>query len=135
MNIILDTNIWISFLLGKRLSVLVGIFSQNNINIYVSKELIKELAEVVSRDKFSNKISKQSFNNLLELINVKCKMVNSDLNEQTELRDKKDLFILGMAYNIPADLVVTGDKDLLDLKSFKNTKMITFNELQTIIKS
>lgn len=133
MKIILDTNIWISFLLGKRLSILVELFSRKDIHIYVSEELIKELISVISRSKFSNKISRQSFDNLLELINVKCKMVDSNLEEESNLRDEKDLFILGMAKNIPADYIVTGDKDILILKSYKHTKILTFTEFQSII--
>ena len=133
MKIVLDTNIWISFLLGKRLSVLADIFSRKDIIVYVSEELIGELINVVSRTKFSDKISRQSFDNLLELINVKCMIVNSKLEEENVLRDKNDLFILGMAKNIPADYIVTGDKDILVLKTYKNTKIITFSEFHTLI--
>lgn len=73
--------------------------------------------------------------NLLELINVKCKMVNFNLEEERALQDKKDLFILGMAKDIPADYIVTGDKDILILKSYKNTKILTFTDFYTLIHS
>lgn len=135
MKIILDTNIWISFLLGKRLSILVDLFSRNDIKIYVSEELINELIQVVARSKFSDKISSLSFDNLIELINFKCKTVSSNLEEECDIRDENDLFILGMAKNINADYVVTGDKDLLILEKFKNTQILTFSDFQKVIKS
>ena len=52
------------------------------------------------------------------------------MNEIPEIRDKKDIFILGMAKNIPADFIVTGDKDLLVLESFEESKIVTFQEFK-----
>ena len=76
MKVILDTNIWVSFLLGKRLSVLREIVDMEGLDIYVSDELIKELRDVVFRPKFLGKISLESIVNLFELINAKCHFIN-----------------------------------------------------------
>ncbi|MCH5241107.1 MAG: putative toxin-antitoxin system toxin component, PIN family [Muribaculaceae bacterium] len=133
MNLILDTNIWISFLLGKRLSILSEIFKRNDIQIFVSPELIEEINKVATRNKFKSAISQQSLQNLIELINVRCNWVSSCETEENNLRDKKDLFILGMALNSSADFIVSGDKDLLVLNQYKSTKIITFSEFKNLI--
>ena len=130
MKIIFDTNIWISFLLGKRLAVLSEIFSKKDIEIYISKELIEEITLVACRSKFSNKITRASLNNLLELLNVRCNNVSTDIGGEFLIRDEKDIFVLKMAKNIPADLIVTGDKDLLILSYLDETKIITFAEFK-----
>ena len=44
MNVILDTNIWVSFLFGKQLHTVADLFSNQDIHVYVSRELIAELA-------------------------------------------------------------------------------------------
>ena len=75
MKVILDTNIWISFLLGKRLSILRDIVDMEGVDIYVSDELLSELRSVAFRPKFLGKIEFQSILNLFELINAKCKMI------------------------------------------------------------
>ncbi|MCH5233954.1 MAG: putative toxin-antitoxin system toxin component, PIN family [Muribaculaceae bacterium] len=130
MKVILDTNIWISFLLGKRLSLLIEIFNRNDIKIFVSRHLIGEIEDVVSRSKISKYVSFEALTYLKELISVRCEMVSSEVDLKVSLRDVKDLFILGMAKNANADYIVTGDKDLLVLEYFEDTKIITFIEFK-----
>ena len=132
MKLILDTNIWISFLLGKSLSILTEIFKRNDIEIYVSEQLIKEIKEVAHRSKIAKLISSNSFENLLDLINVRCKMISSDAEGEFDIRDTKDIYILRMAKNVLADYIITGDKDLLVLKNFQVTKIITFTEFKEL---
>ena len=49
-------------------------------------------------------------------------------------RDPKDNFLLALANDGKADYLLTGDKDLLELKKFGKTKIITitgfFNEMK-----
>jgi putative PIN family toxin of toxin-antitoxin system len=50
-KIVIDTNIWISFLIGKKLSSLKSLISNQNIQIIISDELIKEIEDVTNRPK------------------------------------------------------------------------------------
>ena len=45
-------------------------------------------------------------------------------------RDKKDNFLLNLACDSKADYLVTGDKDLLEIKSLNKTKILTLSELK-----
>jgi len=134
MKIILDTNIWVSFLLGKRLAILREIVEKEGLEIYVSDEMIKELRDVVVRPKFSGIIGVDSIINLFELINAKCHFISGYEDAESAIRDIKDLYLLSMAESIPADYLVTGDSDLLVLKNHKGTRIITFSEFVEIVK-
>lgn len=134
MKVILDTNIWISFLLGKRLSILREIVDMEEVDIYVSDELLAELRSVAFRPKFQGKIDFQSVLNLFELINAKCKIIEGYKDAESAIRDIKDIYLLSMAESIPADYLVTGDDDLLVLRNHLGTKIITFAEFVSIVR-
>jgi len=44
-------------------------------------------------------------------------------------QDPKDNFLLALAIDSDADFLVTGDQDLLSLKTIENTVIITLNQL------
>lgn len=100
MKVILDTNIWISFLLGKRLTILREIIQLEEVDIYVSDALLSELRDVAFRPKFLGKIGFQAIVNLFELIHAKCKVINGYSDAESAIRDIKDLYLLSMAESI-----------------------------------
>ena len=59
IKIIVDTNIWISFLIGHSLDPLVHAIKSKNVIICFSKGLHDELFTVMTRPKFSSKISEE----------------------------------------------------------------------------
>ncbi len=52
IRLVIDTNIWISFLIGKTLSVLAEAIVSKNVIILFSVELFEELIEVLQRPRF-----------------------------------------------------------------------------------
>jgi putative PIN family toxin of toxin-antitoxin system len=52
LRIVVDTNIWISFLIGQTLSGLANQISQDRVMVLFSKELFQELIAVLHRPKF-----------------------------------------------------------------------------------
>ncbi|MBK6966125.1 MAG: putative toxin-antitoxin system toxin component, PIN family [Bacteroidales bacterium] len=51
---ILDSNIWISYVITKRLHRLVSIILDQNLTILTSKQLQEEIATVLARPKFKS---------------------------------------------------------------------------------
>jgi len=49
MNVIIDTNLWISFVIGKKLSVMRSLFTNPEIKIYICRELLDEFADVMRK--------------------------------------------------------------------------------------
>ena len=58
IKVILDTNVWISFLIGKRVSVLKDLIINDSVRIIYCEQLITEIKEVTTRPKIKN-ISRQ----------------------------------------------------------------------------
>ncbi len=59
LKLIIDTNIWISFLIGKSLKGLQYFLQDNRFQIITSNEQISELVDVLSRPKLQKYFSKE----------------------------------------------------------------------------
>lgn len=134
MNVILDTNIWISFLMGKRLHNVADIFERSDVQVYVSKELINELVVVLSRPKVSKYISTESVEAMWTLMREKCYAIEEyPVAADADIRDPKDVYLLYMADAIPADFIVTGDYDLLTLGKYNRTPILSFSDFIQVL--
>ena len=51
IRVIFDTNVWISFLIGKRLSSVVKYISDGQIVIIITEQLLNEIKVVTSRER------------------------------------------------------------------------------------
>ena len=125
-RIIIDTNLWISFLITKDFTKLDEIiFSGNGILVF-SDELLNEFLEVAKRPKFRRFFSPADIEELLETIDEYAEFVNVKTKIEV-CRDPKDNFLLSLSIDGNADFLLTGDKDLLDLIKFGETKIITIS--------
>ncbi len=104
IRVVIDTNIWISFLIGKTLAGLSDAIINDNVRIIFSKELFDELIEVLQRPKFKKYFSEENIKELISLLNSKTEQV--EIREYfNNCRDSKDNFLL--------DLCVSGNVDYL----------------------
>jgi putative PIN family toxin of toxin-antitoxin system len=109
IKVIFDTNVWISFLIGKRLAFIKNYISSGQITIvttvkkYFPQESVTELLE------------------LLETIAEKVEIKPTHFIN----RDPKDNFLLDLIDFSKADYLVTGDKDLLVHNPFKSATILT----------
>ena len=125
-RIIIDTNLWISFLITKDFTKLDEIiFSGNGILVF-SDELLNEFLEVAKRPKFRRFFSPADIEELLETIDEYADFVKVKTTIEV-CRDPKDNFLLSLSIDGNADFLLTGDKDLLDLVKFGETKIITIS--------
>jgi putative PIN family toxin of toxin-antitoxin system len=127
LRIVLDSNVIVSALIsdGKPRDLFKkGIESQ--FMIVTSESLLKELSRVLRRPKFKtnpNEIRRitQALLNTTELVSLKTELhVVKD--------DPKDDIIIETAYDGHADFIVTGDRHLLELESFREIKITTVEE-------
>lgn len=126
-RIVVDTNLWISFLISNKLLKLDKLIFSGRITILFSTELLNEINQSVTKPKlqkyFTANVVEQmllAFEDYIDLIQVTSKI---DI-----CRDYKDNFLLALAKDGNASHLLTGDKDLLVLKEFNNTKINTFSE-------
>lgn len=127
IRIILDTNLWISFILTNDYSRLDTILRNKNIQLLVSIELLEEFIEVAQRPKFRKYFSGEDLSLLVSLIEKNAEIVAVKGNVQA-CRDPKDNFLLSLALDGKATRLITGDKDLLVLNKFRNTKILTIQD-------
>ena len=126
-RVIIDTNLWISFLLTKDFSKFDSIIADNQITILFSEELIDEILEVTQRVKFRKYFKLDDVESFLLKIKLRSAFIDV-ISVINKCRDSKDNFLLSLAIDGNATHLLTGDKDLLILKKFGQTKILTITE-------
>ncbi len=126
-KIILDTNLWISFLISKQFSQLDTLIENNKITLIFSNELLEEFINVASRPKFKKYISKKDIEKILDYFDHFGALVPVQSDIQI-CRDKEDNFLLNLAVDSKADFLITGDQDLLVIGNIENTTITTFTQ-------
>lgn len=126
-RVIIDTNLWISFLITKDYSKLDEIiFSKQSVIIF-SDELLNEFLEVARRPKFRRFFPTSLIEEILDTIDEYAEFVT--VGTKIEIcRDPKDNFLLSLSVDGQADFLITGDSDLLELKRFGETSIIAITE-------
>jgi len=134
VKVIFDTNVWISFLIGRRLSKIRQHISNDSIKVIITEQLLTEIKTVTNREKIKKYFPKESVKELIELLET--------IGEKFEIkpthfinRDPKDNFLLDLIDFSKADYLVTGDKDLLEHNPFKTAQILTPTEFEKHLKS
>jgi putative PIN family toxin of toxin-antitoxin system len=126
-RIIIDTNLWISFLITNDFNKLDHFLNSNKYLVVFSDELFDEFLEVVHREKFVRYFNDLNIKILVEIINEKALFVKV-FSIVNVCRDVKDNFLLSLAIDGDVDYLITGDNDLLILKHYKKTSILTIND-------
>ena len=126
-RVIIDTNLWISFLLTKDLSKFDAIIADELITLVFCQELIDEFVAVTQRSKFKKYFDLDDVESLLLKIRHRAIFVEVKTTV-TACRDPKDNFLLALSIDANATHLITGDKNLLILKKYGRTKILTIAE-------
>ncbi len=132
-KIIIDTNLWISFLIGKRLQAMEMLFRHEDVSIYMCQELVDEILEVANRPKLSKYIKPQDIEYLEKLIKTYCIFVEINKKSKLPIRDPKDLYLLSLCESIPAEYILSGDDDLLSVDTQGRYQIMTFTDFFKLI--
>ncbi len=133
-RIILDTNLWISFLITKNFSQLDELIENKSIVLVFSDELINEFIDVASRPKFKKFFINKEIAQILEYFDEYGVLVK--VKSKIEIcRDEKDNFLLSLAADSKADYLITGDLDLLVIKKIARTKILSFTDFMEDIQN
>lgn len=133
MKVILDCNIWISFLLSKQDCLLRRMLMDTRFDIYICDELLAEIVNVARRDKIRKRVSEAELQQLLKIIDAFCEKTTIDHIAESIIRDPKDLYLLSLAETIDADYIVSGDKDLTDLNQHLRTRIIKLADFKLMM--
>lgn len=126
-KVAIDTNIWITFLIGKAAHELENLLIEKNVIVLYSVELLAEINEVVQRPKFRKYFSSTALQIISDVFQVIGKYV--DVKSSVHLcRDEKDNFLLALCIDGHADFLITGDADLLTLEKVNKTRIINYRQ-------
>jgi uncharacterized protein len=129
MKLIIDTNIFYSAI-GFDNSVydfLYSVFTSPDCKVYCSTAIIDELKTKLFSQKFDQKTKNRlTFNQKNEFISILMEnLVFIEPNTKVVIcRDPDDDKFLELAKTIEANFIISGDKDLLELKQFQNTTIL-----------
>lgn len=125
LKVIIDTNLWINYLITRRLVDLDHVLRDGRIRLIFSAELISEFVEVARRPRLRRYFSDADMEALLfrfESYGIFAPVVS----EVLICRDPKDNFLLALARDSDADYLVTKDDDLLVLGTFGKTRILDY---------
>lgn len=127
IRVVIDTNLWISFLITNSFDEFKDLINTGKITLLFSDELFEEFLNVVGRPKFRKYFSKNDVDKLLKIIPTFSELIFVSSNVNL-CRDKKDNFLLNLCIDGKADFLLTGDKDLLDLNKIEKTEILSFRQ-------
>mgnify|MGYP006295849039 FL=1 len=128
-KVILDTNLWISFLIKHDYSFLDKYIEKGKVKLVFSEELIQEFLTVATRPKFQKFFTDDDIQNIIQIFDYYGILIKVT-SEVKICRDFKDNFLLNLAIDGNADYLVSGDEDLLEIKNIQETKILTIRELK-----
>ena len=132
IKVIFDTNVWISFLIGKHLSKIKSHIAQGNIIIVTTDQLLHEIKHVTGREKLKKYFPKESVAELLDLLEAIAVRVDITATHKIS-KDPKDNFLFDLIEFSKADYLVTGDKELLSHTPFKTAHILSPAAFEALI--
>lgn len=131
---VLDTNIWVSYLINFDIRKIAYYVGEKEITIYYCKELLTEIDRVLNYshlEKYGIK-SKQAISHIKEL-GVEFELVKPIKNYLPT--DPDDDYIIALALQTNSGYVTSGDRDILSQKKqlekkFKKLRIITKTEFE-----
>jgi putative PIN family toxin of toxin-antitoxin system len=126
MKIVLDTNVLLSAAWRDRLpeKVVLYVATDRDCQWIVTAAILKEYLEVLQRPKFG--LPAALLQQWTELIEMRTLVVSTPAVDVSLLRDPKDAIFLAAAVGADADVLVTGDNDLLQAKASVATPVVEF---------
>jgi putative PIN family toxin of toxin-antitoxin system len=125
---VIDNNVLVSGLLwGDKPGRVLAAVAEGHVQIFLSEELLAELREVLRRKKFAARLALNELTpeTALAKAQAPARLVPaSPIPAPPSLRDPDDLAVLACAVSAAVDVIITGDKDLLTLKSFEGIPII-----------
>lgn len=133
LNLIIDTNLWVSFVISNKLHVLDSLVLSRKLRLLFSPELIVEIESTITKPKLKKYFGSNAIEEMLSIFEPFIDLI--EVKSRIKLcRDPKDNFLLALAKDGKADYLLTGDKDLLALKKYGKTEIITISKFLELVK-
>ena len=122
MRVVLDTNIFISSVLGGKLKIIIDEWKAGKFKLIVSESIAREYLDVINRPKF--KIPDIAIVTITEYLLHHAEFVTPDEQIVVVVADPTDNKFLEAAVVGKVNYIVSGDAHLLELGSFREIPII-----------
>ncbi len=124
LKFVFDTNVLVSALISTMGNpALLLDRAGKSYMLFISKDILTELEDVISRDKFG--FTEEEVNTIIEAIISFSEVINPGIKLDVIESDPDDNKILECAVACGASYIVSGDRHLLELKKYGKIKIIT----------
>jgi len=133
LRVVLDTNVFVSSLLSTEgtPAQLLNAWREGRYMLVTSPAIIAEVVEVLESPRISKKylVRHQDVENLVDVLKTDAVLVPGEAGVKGSVpRDPRDEMFLSCAIDANADCIVSGDRHLLDLQTFRGIPILTVNE-------
>lgn len=124
IRLVVDVNVLVSTLVLGDLQFMQVLLNKQRFTVCTSPAFEDEFEDVVQRPRmrkyFSTQEAERAFNHLLSL----SERLEKNPPLKAICRDPKDDYLLALAKAAKADLLITGDEDLLVLKKYRKARIL-----------
>jgi uncharacterized protein len=132
--VVFDLNVLVSSLIVKGKPHDLWCMAKNNeFTLELSSEMFSEFVNVLRRRKFEKYVTEIDVKLFLVDLSRVGKLVRVKSKFKVISEDPDDDIIVRTAYDGKADYIVSGDKHLLALKEFKCIKIVTIDEMLSVL--
>jgi putative PIN family toxin of toxin-antitoxin system len=122
MRIILDTNVILAAFTAHGLSHAVFELCLEEHELFISEDILAEFSAVLRR---TFKMPAELIETSISFLRTAGTLEKPVPVDPASCRDPSDLHILGLAARTRADVIISGDHDLLDLRSFQRIPILS----------
>jgi len=131
-KVVIDSNIWVSFMIGKNLRRLVQCVRNEQVTIITCAEQLHELSDAFQKPKLQKYFQANQIATFFSFLRGVSR--NVPITVSTPLcRDPKDDYLLALSIASDAHYLVTGDNDLLEMQKINNTIIIKYTDFEEAI--
>jgi putative PIN family toxin of toxin-antitoxin system len=127
MRVVLDSNVIVSGIIwGGIPRKILDLARDKHITLYTTPELLEELADVLSRDKFAALLAARGLtaDKIMNGYALLSYVISAAPVSRIVPADADDDAVMACAIAAHANLIATGDKDLLVLNPFQNIAIL-----------
>jgi hypothetical protein len=133
LRVVLDTNVFVSSLLSTQglPAQVLHAWREGRYMLVTSPPIIAEIVEVLESPRISKKylIGQEDIEHLVDLLKTDTILVPGRAAVKGSVpQDPRDEMFLACAIDAKADCIVSGDRHLLDLRTYRGIPILTVNE-------
>jgi uncharacterized protein len=132
-RIVIDTNVFVSSVLGGRLAVITDLWRNGQFTLIVSHEIVREYIEVLRRPKL--RLLSSHIDAVAAFVLQRAEFVTPTTQVTIVTADPDDNKFLEAAVAGQAEYLVSGDHHLLDFGAHQGIRIVTAREFIDLLQA